>query len=135
VCLLAPADDAGLEPGAALDLGEQLGAVARVADSAGRDGHHVVDARGLAERGEHRGGMQGAVDAVRAQQSLVAHSRADAHRLADLVDQAPPGRSRHISEHDEAPRVGPHVDDGDPLHKRDDAPQPQFRARPCRCCS
>ena len=48
--LLVAADHARFQAGDAADVGEQLAAVAGVADGARRERNHVLDARGLAER-------------------------------------------------------------------------------------
>ena len=105
----------------------------------GARGHglDLVDTGRAAERGEHRGGVKRELHAFGTELPvaipiLLTHARTDADRLADLVHEAPPGRSRLVAEHHEAPRIRPHVDDGDPLHFRRSCPQPSISGLPCR---
>ena len=96
-----------MEAGGPLDLGQQLLAVVGVADRAGGKRLDLVDAGGPAEGGEHGGGMKRELDAVGAKHApvaaLLAHPGADPHGLADLVDEAPPGRVGLVAEHHQAP--------------------------------
>ena len=119
--LLRSADHAGLEAGGAADLVEQVAAVGGVADRAGCHRHHLLHPGRLAEGREDGGGVECAVHAVGTERARLTHPGADPDRLADLVYEAPPGRSGLVSEHHEAPGVRPHVDDRNPLHTRDDA--------------
>ena len=119
-----PARKRGAVPGIKPDRGDVilggaavLAAVRGVADRAGGDGGHVVDAGRAAERGEHAGRPHRALDALGLEQLLVAHALADAHRLADLVDVLPVA-ARLVAEDHEAERVRPHVDDRRATHRR-----------------
>ena len=114
--LLGAADHAHLEPGALLDRAEELVAVGRVADGAGGHSVHALDAGGVEERGEHGCGVHRPVHRLGLEHALVAHARAHAGGLADLVGEAPPAAGL-VLEHHEPERVRPHVDHGQALHR------------------
>jgi uncharacterized RDD family membrane protein YckC len=114
--LLATADHARSEAGVPADGVEQLVAVGGVADGAGRDRLDLIDPGGAAERVEDGGRVERAVDALRLQDALLAHPRAHAHRLADLVHRAPPGGAGLVAVDDQTPRVRAQVGHGDALH-------------------
>jgi len=120
--LLLAADHARVEPGRALDVGEQLLAVRRVADRAGRERLDLFHAGRAQEGREDGGGVQRQLDPIGTQHALgaglLAEARGDPDRLADLVHEAPPGGPGLVAEHDKAPRVRAHVDDRNPLHDR-----------------
>jgi hypothetical protein len=103
-----------------LDLVQELVAVVRVADRARGERLDLVDAGGPAEGGEHGGGMERELDTVGAEhapvRALLTHPGADPDGLANLVDEAPPGRVGLVAEDHETPGVRPHVDDRNPLH-------------------
>ena len=115
-------------------------AVRGVADGAGGERLDLVHAGGPAEGAIDGRGVQRELHAVGTQLARlvavvgsVAHPGADAHRLADLVHEAPPGRAGLVAEHHQAPRVRAHVDDGNPLHEPGMMHRnPKFPGRACR---
>ena len=114
--LLGAADHAHVEARPLADRVEQLVAVGRVADRAGGDRVDVLHPRRPQERREHRGGVNRAVHRLGLKHALLAHPRAYARALADLVGEAPPA-PRLVLEDDEPERVRAHVDDGYAFHR------------------
>jgi hypothetical protein len=113
---------ARLEARRALDLGEQLRAVGRVADRARGERLDLFHAGGAQEGREDGRRVERHFDSIGPQlplgAALLAQAGCDPDRLADLVHEAPPGRPRLVAEYDESPRVRAHVDDRNPLHDR-----------------
>ena len=111
--LLLAREHLDVEPGALAGGAHERLAVRRLADRRGRQRPHPLDARRAAEVGEQVDRLERAPHRLGLERPAGLLVLADPHRLVDLVGPLPPVLG--VGEDDEAERVRPEIDDGEPL--------------------